>query len=110
MGPSELLDSPSSSWVFLGVFIGLETASSLRKDIISVYVLFPSRGERIEGGAESFIPEPSGGNQLYSQVQFFYRCDLCAVVLTESWRWPHQSIFHDFSAKVEWKVKLHIEF
>lgn len=73
-------------------------------------VLFPSRGERIEGGAESFIPEPPEGKQLYSQVQFFYRCDLCAVVLTESWRWPHQSIFHDFRTKVEWKVKLHIEF
>ena len=63
--------------------------------------LFPSRGENDEGGAEPFSPESPGGSQLYSEVQFFCHNEDSAVVPAESWRQPHQSVFHSFRDEAE---------
>ncbi|VTJ72061.1 Hypothetical predicted protein, partial [Marmota monax] len=72
--------------------------------------LFPSRGERAAGGAESFSPEDPGGNQHYSEVQFFHQHLQCAVVPTESWGQPQESVFPDFRDKAGGKVKCNHEF
>lgn len=104
---TELLDGPT--WVFLRIIYKSRNCIICLSDIICVF-LFPSRGERTEGGAESSNSEPPGGNQLYSEMQFFYYSVPSAVVPTESWWWTHQSILLDFRVKAGWKVKLHNKF
>jgi hypothetical protein len=69
-------------------------------------VLFSPRVERVAGGAESFSPEYLGGNQLCSEVQFFYHCREWAVVPKEPTWWPHLSVFPDSRDKADWKVKV----
>lgn len=97
--------------MFPGIFYGSGNCISDSPVTLYVFVfLFLYRGERDQGGADSFIPEPPGGNKLYSEVQFFCPSGLGAVVPTESWGRPHQSVFHSFGDKAERKVKLHSEF
>ena len=108
---TELLDGPTSSWAFLGIFNRFRNCISHFQVTSFVFVfLFPRSSARGEGGSESSSPEPPGGNQLYSEAQFFHLCEERAVVPTESWRWPHQSAFRDFRGEAERKVQLHNEF
>ncbi|XP_046297092.1 uncharacterized protein LOC124090466 [Marmota monax] len=67
-------------------------------------------GERAACGAESFSPDTPGGSQIHSEVQFFHHHANCAMVSTESWRQPHQSVFPDFRDKAGGKVKGSTEF
>ena len=72
--------------------------------------LFLSRGERSEGGAESFSLEAPGRSQLYSEVQFFCHSEHCALVPAESWGQPHHAVFHDFRDEAERKAEFYSEF
>ena len=98
----ELLDGPTSSWVFPEIVYSSGNCIPDSPEISYVFVfLFPSRGESSEGGAEPFSPESAGWSKLYSEVQFFCHSEQCAVVPAESWRQPHQAVFHSFRDEAE---------
>ena len=89
----ELLDGPTSSWVFLQIFYRSRNCISDSPVTSYVFVfLFPSRGERDESGAEPFSAEPPGRHQLY------LRCNFSATMHDVQWSWrnPGGGIIHLF--------------